>query len=233
VPASPKAAVWHAIETVRYVWLENGVPYSVIVEEAPAEDSPRLRIAREGQPDFILALRGGLVKLKESFLGNADLLALNALNSAYLFLPRNLKSAEGTPLLIVTGWAYGSDPGSFRALSLHIDGAPYEVFSSDTFDLTDLVDLDADGLTEIIGKHTLSQQWGRCFTTYDPFSVYRLASSSTGKATLALHLSKTYNLSHYYGWVGPNSSEDWAVVLCAPGKPIIVKSKDAERMFDK
>ncbi len=134
---------------------------------------------------------------------------------------------------MVTGWAYASDPGSFHTLILSDGAAPREVLGSDTFLLTDVVDLDGDGVPEIVGKHSLSQAWGRCFTTYDPFAVYRLPSSSAATAERSLDLSERYNRSHYYGWVGPDASEDWAVVKCARGGPKIMKATEAERLFGK
>lgn len=76
---------------------------------------------------------------------------------------------------------------------------------------------------------------GHDFLTYDPYSVYRLPKSQSGRATYSLESSKQYNLTHYYGWVGPDCSEDYAVVLHPPGqkKPIIMKSKEAEKLFEQ
>ena len=137
-------------------------------------------------------------------------------------------------MLVLFGWAYGSDPGSLHILALDRTGYPVGVFSSDTFGLMALADTDGDGACEIIGKHSLSHLWGTCFSTYDPYSVYRLPSSGIGKARLSLELSKKYNLKHYYGWAGPHGREDIAVVLCAPkGKPRIMNAKEAEKLYNK
>jgi hypothetical protein len=68
--------------------------------------------------------------------------------------------------------------------------------------------------------------------TYDPFNVYKLNAIPGAPAKLSLALSKSYNLKHYYGWAGPNCSEDFAVVLHPRGgsKPVVVPKERAERM---
>jgi hypothetical protein len=52
-------------------------------------------------------------------------------------------------------------------------------------------------------------------------------------AERSLALGERYNRAHYYGWAGPDTSEDWAVVLCATGGPKIMAATDAERLFGK
>jgi hypothetical protein len=118
--------------------------------------------------------------------------------------------------------------------ALDHSGYPFSVFNSNAFEVTALQDVDGDGTSEIIGGHCLSQLWGTCFSTYDPYSVYHLPVSGEGKAALSLELSKQYNLKHYYGWAGPRCREDVAVVRCAPkGKPRVMSAKEAERLYSK
>lgn len=127
----------------------------------------------------------------------------------------------------------GSDPGSLNIVALNQRGVPAVVFSSKTFQLTAIKDLDGDNQPEIVGLHCLSQEWGTCMTTYDPFSVYRL-SAQTGKAVRSIVLSRAYNLKNYYGWAGPNCSEQIAVVKCAPkGKPKVMSTKRAKQLYEK
>ncbi len=228
-PSDKPAATWRRIETTKLIWRLGSTSLATI-EANGGENSPHLLIQTAGNADFVLDLPGGLVHLSEGIL-SADLLKLNQSASLYIYVAKNLKTKDETAIIAVTGWAYASDPGSIRFISVNASGKPYELFSSDTFELADLKDIDNDGLTEIIGKHALSQTWGRCFTTYDPFSVYHLPLHSEEKALHSLDLSKRYNLAHYYGWVGAEPSEDWAVVLCAPGGPKIVKAEDAEKLF--
>lgn len=190
---------------------------------------PRLRIKGPDRRGFTVVLPGGLDKIQDKKL-TAD----NLIKSSYLYLTPKLKDAQGRPALVVFGWAYASDPGSLRVLLLGKTGYPTSVFSSDTFYLAALQDIDGDGMSEIIGGHCLSQLWGTCFSTYDPYSVYHLPVSGEGKATLSLELSRRYNLKNYYGWAGPRCSEDLAVVLCAPkGKPRIMSAKEAEKLYSK
>lgn len=233
------AGTWRTVESVE--WRYRGAALAAIVEETENPGTARLRIASAGQPDYVVSVEGGLVPLRDSLL-DPQLRSLNSVSASYVFLPRNLRTVDGVPVLIVTGWAFASDPGSFRALALDQKGRPYEVFASDTFDLAALADVDGDGLTEMVGYRRLSQEWGptpTCtkglgrFLTYNPYAVYHLPRPVAGTATYSLELSRRYNLAHYYGWVGPEASEDWTVVLCAPVKPRIMKRADAERLYGK
>jgi hypothetical protein len=217
------------IEIIALIW-RPGSTSQAIIEADNDKDSPRLRIQTTGHADFVLSVPGGLVKLSDGIM-KAALLKMNTASASYIYAAKNLKARDGTAIIALTGRAYASDPGSVRFISVNAAGKPYELYSSDTFELADLRDIDNDGLTEIIGKHALSQTWGRCFTTYDPFSVYHLSLNSEEKAFFSIALSKRYNLIHYYGWVGAEPSEDWAVVLCAPGGPKIVKADEAEKQF--
>jgi hypothetical protein len=134
-------------------------------------------------------------------------------------------------MLIVFGWGFGSDPGSLVILTLDPSGAPVTVFQSDAFELNALVDLDGDGVAEVVGKHSLSEVWGRCFETYDPYSVYRLAGSHVPRAVYDSALSRSYNIAHYFGWAGPKARGDIAVVRCAPGGPRLMDTAEAVRQF--
>jgi hypothetical protein len=235
---STPSVKWRPVETVAW---RTSPALRAVVEQADVEDSPRLRITGANRIDFVVSAEGGLVKLTQGLL-EPTLRHLNTVAASYVFLPRNVVAADGTPLLIVTGWAFASDPGSLRVIALNEQRRPYLVFSSDTFDLSALADLDGDGLAEIIGKHSLSQMFGpedpshpgrHCFLTYDPFLVYHLPARPGGKALYSLDVSRQYNLGHYYGWVGPEASEDWTVVVCGPGKPRIMKKSDADRLVIK
>jgi hypothetical protein len=109
------------------------------------------------------------------------------------------------------------------------------VFHRDEFGLSDLRDLDGDGLAEIVGYPCLSQEYGNGLLTYDPFNVYKLSNIPAVAAKLSLALSKSYNLKHYYGWAGAECSEKFAIVLHPPrgGKPLVVTATEAERMTRK
>jgi hypothetical protein len=103
-------------------------------------------------------------------------------------------------------------------LSLDKSGYPIDVFAEDEFDLAALVDLDGDGVLEIVGKPSLSQCGGCDTCSYDPFAVYRLPKPPIRKATYNLALSRKYNLEHYV-WAGTRMSEGIDVNTCNPDKP--------------
>jgi len=228
---------WKQVARSSFPWRDSRHLSTFILEtplnlERVEDLFTRLTIQTPGNPDFVLTDDDGLVNFRKdtcrfrfSFCKRANLIA-----SDYLLL---LPSAMGSPVLFVFGYGYASSPGSLHVIALSAGGKPYEIFSEREFDLYDFVDVDGDGLPEIVGKRCMSQGWGDDFLTYDPYSVFRLPQlHSEGPATYSLPLSRRYNLRHYYGWAGPDCSEDFTVVLHPPGggRPVVVKKEEAERM---
>lgn len=222
------------LEKVSIDWQKSGKIYDIILESTDSMD--RLRIKSPGYKDFILVDSGGFIPVKEALL-DSSLIKSNQIKSKYIFVSPELKSRQHYPALIVFGYAYASDPGSIHVVMPDSMGVPKEAFYSQTFRLTDIKDLDKDSVAELIGKHCLSQLWGNrfgeeCFSTYAPYSVYKISAKGKGKFSYNLELSKQYNIDNYYGWAGKNCSEETIVVLCTKdGKPKIMKSRDAERIY--
>ena len=110
-----------------------------------------------------------------------------------------------------------------------------EIILKATLHIKEFRDLDGDGVAEIAGQPCFSQSWSSNLLTYDPLHVYKLESTPKPELELSLPLSQEYNLKHYYGWAGPTCSEDLAVVLHPPGggKPVIMKTEEAKKMFGK
>ena len=189
-----------------------------------------LRIERSGLPDRQVSVPGGLVPITDA-VGDSFSTADNLVRSRYLYLTARLRGAGNTPMLLVFGQAFASDPGSLVVLALNSSGQPVEVLRHATFEPTALEDLDGDGVPELIGKRSLSQTWGKCFTTYDPYAVYRLTGTAQPHAVYDIALSRAYNLAHYAGWAGPNGSEAYAVVTCGGGRPRVMSTKEATRRF--
>ncbi len=227
---------WKQVETLHFDWTGPGQTATFILERPQnsnfSGDFTRLHIRTPGHREFVLTDGEGLVNYRKEvcsshvgFCKKENLVASNHV----LLLP-----AAGRNILFVFGWAYASSPGSFHVLALDGEGMPFELLSLREFEFVDLIEADTDGAPAIVGKKCLSPEWGHDFLTYDPYSVYLLPKSESGKATYSIELSKQYNLQHYYGWAGPNCSEEYAVVLHPPGrkKPIIMKSKDAEKLFE-
>jgi hypothetical protein len=148
-------------------------------------------------------------------------------------MPSKLKDERGTPLLFIFGRGRGSSPSSLHVLSSDKTGYPVVVCSLHEFELKALADVNGDGMSEIVGTHGLSQMRGKCYSTYDPYSVYSLPRAGA-RAKRSLALSKKYNLKHYYGWAGPECREDILVDLCGPqGKPRIMSMEETKRLFPK
>ncbi|MGE5497236.1 MAG: hypothetical protein ACM3Q2_04165 [Syntrophothermus sp.] len=222
------------IERVSFDWQNTGKLYDLIIEST--SDFERLRIKTPGLKDFTLVDSTGFFPATKALLDSA-LIKNNLSNSKYTYMSPELKSQQKYPALIVFGNPEASDPGSIHIIMLDSLGVPKEIFYSDTFQLTDIKDIDNDGFAEFIGKHCLSQLWGNsfgeeCFSTYDPYSVYKMSAKGNGKLLYNTELSKQYNIDHYYGWAGKECSEETIVVLCIKdGKPKIMKRIDAERIY--
>jgi len=227
------SSTWQAIETTTFNWTKHGPHTFVLESNSGNEPELRLRIKIKDKPDAIVSVPGGIIKLNGETM-DQGLTADNLLHSAYLYLTPKLHDSAGRPMLILFGEAFASDPESLRILALDKNDSMIEVFKSDSFRLTALIDLDGDGRSEIVGQHCFSQRWGTCFLTYDPYSVYRIQTGTSLKASLSLALTKSYNLKHYYGWAGPDCSEEIAVVQCAPkGEPRVMSAKRAKHLYDK
>jgi hypothetical protein len=218
-------AEWKSIETTKFDWGKTNCPYTLILEMR-LDDEYRLRIERVGHADFVLPIAIGVVRLNDEIV-DQKLIADNLVTSSHFYISPKLKDQLGRPMLLVFGEAIASDPGGLHIVALNQKGVPLVVFSSEAFELRAITDVDHDKRPEIVGLHCLSQLWGACFSTYDPYSVYRVSHRS-GRAVLSVPLSKKYN----YGWAGPSCSEQTAVVLCAPkGKPRIMSAERAKRVY--
>ena len=141
------------------------------------------------------------------------------------------------PLLLLFGWAYASSPGSLHIVALSDDGVPNEIMHLTNFEIEQFTDIDRDSIPELIGKKCFSQPWGTNYDllTYDPYSVYRFDSGATAQMKLDLIKTETYNKQNYYGWAGPECSEEIAIVLHPPGggKPLLMDANKAEKIISK
>jgi hypothetical protein len=217
--------------TFVYDWAKNGSPYQFVLL-----DSKEVIIRQKGKVLLTLHDDYGIAKYSGTSYSKPfkEMTKMNILKSEYLLMLDSFKGKSQYPLLMVFGEGIASDPGAFHVIALSKDGTPHEIMSLENFYIEEIVDLNNDGIQEIIGKKCLSQLWGACFSTYDPFSVYCFGKHSTDKMKYKMTMSRSYNKKHYYGWAGPNCREDVAVVLHPKegGKPIIIKAQTAEKIFE-
>jgi hypothetical protein len=228
---------WKTAEEFDFDWQGNGAPAHFKIEQSQEEQVARLTIRMKGQPDFVLNNNDDVWdEFKNDFTAEEKFLSKNKnlAPSRYAYALSPSTTGKLRPLLFLVTPQYASDPGNLFVLALDSSQRP-KVILKTSLHILDFRDLDADGMAEIIGQPCFSQGWGHDFLTYDPFHVYRLQASAQPELTLSLPLTEKYNREHYYGWAGPDCSEDLAVVLHPPGggKPVIVKSKEAEKMFTK
>jgi hypothetical protein len=226
---------WKHIESFKYRQEERGGTERNFVLESPLkpdmkESFTRLRIQTVGQPEFVLTNEYAWW-IKPTASSKWFSRRKNAVDSQYVFGLRTLIGGIPHTLLFLIGWPFGSSPGSLHILDLIDDKAPVVILRKEELELLDIRDVNGDGIPEIVGAPCLSQEWGDHLLTYDPIHVYALQKDRP-EATLSIPLSRAYNEKHYYGWVGPQCSEDWAIVLRPPsgGKPIIMRAADAEKL---
>ena len=226
---------WATVEEFDFDWQQKSAPAHFKLERHTGQHEPsRLTIQTKGHRDFILMNDDGWVEYETNFQPEENFLKVNKNLSTSSFI-LFLRTADGLPsVAFLESWVYASDPERLHVIGLDAAGAP-EVLFNRIFHLTELRDLDDDGSREMIGLPCFSQAWGNDFLTYDPYNVYQIPNPIDSEAKLSVQLSKEYNLKHYYGWAGAACSEKLAVVLHPPnhGKPLIVKSSEAEKMFEK
>ncbi|MEE8201972.1 MAG: hypothetical protein V3R29_12500 [Candidatus Acidoferrales bacterium] len=222
---------WIQVETFDYDWSKDGKAERFILEIQDDWDAggefTRLRISTDGPKEFVIESSAGWTKFSEGISDKLDSVN-NLVGSQYLlFLP--FQPGE-PPLLFIFGWPYGSSYGTLHVIGL-IDGRPQILLEKDGYFITEYTDLDGDGLPELVGWPCMEEVWGPGFRSYNPYQVYKLPKNK-GSALLSLPLSKKYNAEHYVGWAGPECTNK-LVVVTPPGgdKPVIMKRKDAEKLF--
>ena len=218
---------WNAFDSASVAWRAGAPAYQILLEESvvPRDSDPdhRIRIRVPGRPDFtVVDDRGpGRYVPVRAALQFADrrLIPPKLTDSArVLVLP--VLGRGRTTILAIFGYGYASNPDELTLVGFDSTGYPGVLFRQD-FDLVALTDLDHDGVSELIGRASLSQGYGKCSSTYDPYSVYRF---TTTMLRYDRRLSRQYNEAHYV-WAGPKTSETIEVQNCTPGKLKVVRHK--------
>ena len=224
---------WRQVSTFTFDW-DNHPDVRVVLSIPSTWDKPgdftRIVIRVPERKDVVFINDNGWAKYRSELSPGLKAFK-NVVLTDYVFAA---KARTNRTLLFLLGYGYASSPGALDVLELSDGGETRRVLHRDELGLKDVRDLDGDGLAEIVAYPCLSQEWGNGLLTYDPYNVYILSDVLGGKASLSLSLSKSYNRKHYYGWAGPKCSEDIAVVLHPPkgGKPIVVSSKEAQRLTE-
>jgi len=227
---------WATVEEFDFDWQGNGKPAHFKIEQSEEEQVARLTITIQGQQDFVLDNDDAWDQFKNDFTAEEDFLSKNknlaASKYAYILSPS--KSERSRPWIFLVTPEYGSDPGNLFVLGLDSSAHP-KVMLKTTFHIKEFRDLDGDGVAEIAGLPCFSQSWNSNMLTYDPLHVYKLQTTPQPELKLSLPLSQEYNQKHYYGWAGPDCSEELAVVLHPPGggKPVIMKTEEAKKLSGK
>ena len=218
---------WRPIEQVEIRWRARGPASQAIVErsaDSTADDPVRVRIETPGQPALVVEPEGGVVSLRDAL--GSSLTADNVLRSDWVYASPKLRDAHGSLRLLVFGSGFASDPGSAYVIARDADGRPRTSWWSPTFQPTAIADVDGDGHAELVGLHALSQAFGACYRTYDPWAVYRFRAA--GAPAYDERLSRSYTAARLGGWRGAKGREDWVIVECAVGGPRLVPKSAAD-----
>ena len=231
-PTRPKD--WAIAEEFDFDWQGNGQPAHFKIEQSQDDQISRLTVSSKGQKDWVLENDDVWEEFARDFLKEEDFLKKNRNLAASKYAFSLASSSSARPWILLVTPQYGSDPGTLFVLALDTSGRP-EMILKETLHIKEFRDLDGDGVAEIAGQPCFSQSWSDNLLTYDPLHVYKLENSPKPELKLSLPLSKDYNLKHYYGWAGPDCSEDLAVVVHPPGggKPVIMKTEEAKKMLEK
>lgn len=229
-PQRPKD--WGVAEEFDFDWQGNSTPAHFKIEQSMEEQVSRLTISFKGQKDWVLENDDVWEVFARDFLKEEDFLKKNRNLTTSKYAFSLAPSPTAKPWIFLVTPQYGSDPGTLFVLALDGSGRPAIIFK-ETLHIKEFRDLDGDGVAEIAGQPCFSQSWNANLLTYDPLHVYKLETMPKPELKLSLPLSKDYSLKHYYGWAGPECSEDLAVVLHPPGggKPVIMKTEEAKKML--
>jgi len=231
----PAPVQWRKVEESVFEWNGRGKVKLIAEIPDPYGDSgnfTRIRITVPGEKEFVLENPDGWLNWddKESSLREVPLTkALAAPRShAFLFVSNGRRD-----VLLLSSWEYASNPSRLHVIELPNAGLPVVVFN-DLLDINAIEDLDGDGVKEIAGAPCLSQTFGpnAALSTYDPLHVLHFDETAGGKLKLSIPLSRAYNEKHYYGWAGPDCSEQLAVYTPKQGKPKILPAEEAEKLAE-
>jgi hypothetical protein len=225
---------WAVAEEFDFDWQGNGQPAHFKIEQSQDEQTSRLTISIKGQKDWVLENDDVWEEFARDFLKEEDVLKKNRNLVASKYAFSLAASPSARPWIFLVTPQYGSDPGTLFVLALDSAGHPAIILKR-TLHIKEFRDLDGDGVAEIAGQPCFSQSWSDKLLTYDPLHIYKLEGKPKPELKLSLPLSQDYNLKHYYGWAGPDCSEDLAVVLHPPGggKPVVMKTEEAKKMLEK
>lgn len=225
---------WAIAEEFDFDWQGSGQLAHFKIEQSQDEQTSRLTISIKGQKEWVLENDDVWEEFARDFLKEEDFLKKNRNLAASKYAFSLAPSSSARPWIFLVTPQYGSDPGNLFVLALDSAGHPAIILKT-TLHIKEFRDLDIDGVAEIAGQPCFSQSWSDNLLTYDPLHVYKLENTPKPELKLSLPLSKDYNMKHYYGWAGPDCSEDLAVVVHPPGggKSVIMKTEEAKKMLGK
>jgi hypothetical protein len=237
--ASPGETKWKTIEELAFTWMPGQQPvrFKLEIPEGykDAGDFTRIRISVAGQREFVADNPDGWIEYDSKEQPSevyAQLKERNLVQSKYVLILASSARKDEAPLIFLRSWAYASDAERLHVIGFQPSGQPITLLNAE-LNLEKFEDLDGDGSAEIIGRPCMSEETAPGFLTYNPYQIYKVPHRTIGPAVLSNHLSREYNLKHYYGWAGPNCTDQMTMVLHPPNgsKPAIMPTAEAEKLM--
>lgn len=132
-----------------------------------------------------------------------------------------LLSDKTSNYLFLFGYAYASSPGVLEIIRFHSSRVA-SIYKNEFWPVA--IEHKSETMC-MVGRSCFSQGWGNNCFTYTPFNVLELGAS------VALDAKRTedFNLRNYYGYVGADCSEAYAVVELN-GRQLVVDEKTAREI---
>ncbi len=238
----PTAALQQNPKTVRILLPETNQRISIsLTDHQHSNDRYSLISMRSNGITTQIPSRYGIIRIpltkvqrKDQFIWAADTPGLRLDPTGDFLIGQYTTAGKQHMLLFFLSESYASDATPLLVIVFSSHGQPFKVFERE-FEPSSFQQTDDGAL--LIGKETVSQ--GICIasqpgapsaSTYDPYSVFRLAPGS--KAMYLPEASRLYNQKHYV-WAGPKMREDFTVIRNLPGHPKIfgVSSAKAARLL--
>ena len=211
------------LERISVSWRPGAPAYELSIEADQKGEASLIRIAVSGRADFTYVNDSGslpFIRIQDLTVWNRDVLKYETkVTSEYFYLSSVLRGTRRSPVLLVFGQGFEDEPDRLIIIGLDESDYPVLLFHAE-LNVDAFVDLDGDGAPEIVGHESFAEGLGKCTTTYDPYSVYRIVLGGKPAVVYDRALSKRYNIEHYV-WVEPHFSSKWKVDHCGRGYKLV------------
>jgi hypothetical protein len=211
---------WKTVEEFDYQWKADQPVTHFKLEIPDRYDNPgdfiRIYIHPEGHAEFVMDNSDGWIEYVDQKYPDiyTKLKEQSLVQSKYVLILPHSKNSDDPPLVFLRSWGYASNAERLHIVGLKPSGDPFLLLNNE-FALEDFIDLDGDGIREIVGFPCLSEGMelpGFEAGTYHPLQAYKINSPIQKPAELSIPLTERLTRQKYNGWAGPDCSQDHYIV---------------------